>query len=265
MKIPSARLQKRLVGLCIICEAKEFEDKFQRFTKDTYRKVLQHEILNSTWILNVIQFCNSHYMSYIVNDINTEKKGKVIGDQIDCDDSQQELKMKSSEMNDDGRINEINFIECISDQAIDTLSNMQLSSTSRKNRRGKNIISSIYRDNVARELVKYQKNVVITNIDDYHNIHDLRIPTTTSTSMIAYMITVLAILISTAKNQFMALLSQSFNDQFARKPAYAENLLDNLMLNLHLTEIYIKAMETFASFPEFHEYLQHNVIPLVTD
>ncbi|CAG8698058.1 4723_t:CDS:2, partial [Ambispora gerdemannii] len=128
----------------------------------------------------------------------------------------------------------------ISDQAINTLSNMQLSST----------------DNVARELVKYQANTLIANIDDYHNIHGLRIPTTTSTSTVAHMITVLAIPISTAsaisksvgdanihnpqlvdsnvlitqiKNRFMALLSQSFNDQFAKKPAYAENdLLDNL-------------------------------------
>ena len=37
-----------------------------------------------------------------------------------------------------------------SDQGIDTLSNMQLSSTSRENRREKNIISSIHRDNVIR-------------------------------------------------------------------------------------------------------------------
>ncbi|CAG8682919.1 11311_t:CDS:2, partial [Ambispora gerdemannii] len=180
-----------------------------------------------------------------------------------------------------------------SDQAIDTLSNMQLSSISRENRHGKNIISSIHRDNVARELVKYQVNVLIANIDDYHNIHGLHIPTTMSTNTVAHMTTVLAILISTAsaipksvgnanihnlrlvdsnilitqiENQFMALLSQSFNNQFARKSAYAENdLLDNLTLNLHSTETYIKAMETFASFPEFHEYLQHNVIPLVAD
>ncbi|CAG8693702.1 9906_t:CDS:2, partial [Ambispora gerdemannii] len=65
-----------------------------------------------------------------------------------------------------------------SDQAIDTLSNMQ--------------------DNVARELVKYQVNALITNIDEYHNIHDLHIPTTTSTSTVAHMTTVLAIPISTA-------------------------------------------------------------------
>ena len=91
----------------------------------------------------------------------------------------------------------------------------------------------------------------------------------------------------------MALLSQSFNDRFAKQHACTENdLLDNLTvhcydidihekrhnrqlnntllidfveLNLHSTEAYIKAMETFTSFPEFHEYLQRNVIPLVAD
>src|SRR5436853_2315225 len=85
-----------------------------------------------------------------------------------------------------------------SDQAIDTLSNMQLSSTSRENRREKNIISSIHRDNVTRDLVKYQTNAIIVNTDYYHNIHGLRMPTTTSTSTVAHMTTVLAIPIPTA-------------------------------------------------------------------
>jgi len=104
----------------------------------------------------------------------------------------------------------------------------------------KNIISSIHRDNVIRELVKYQANALIVNIDDYHNIHGLRIPTTMSTSTVAHMTTVLAIPISIAsaipqsvgdanihnprlvdssvlitqiENRFMALLSQLFNDR----------------------------------------------------
>jgi len=42
-----------------------------------------------------------------------------------------------------------------SDQAIDTLSNMQLSFTSRENWREKNVISLIHRDNVTKELIKY--------------------------------------------------------------------------------------------------------------
>ena len=41
----------------------------------------------------------------------------MIGDQIDCDDSQRELIMKASEMNDDGRISEINFIEYVRSMA----------------------------------------------------------------------------------------------------------------------------------------------------
>ena len=43
-------------------------------------------------------------------------------------------------------------------QAINTLSNLQSSSTSRENQREKNTISSIHRDNVTRDLVKYQTN-----------------------------------------------------------------------------------------------------------
>src|SRR6185369_9774772 len=288
MEILNARLlQKKLIGPCVICGVEGTKEKFRRFTEDAYKKALQYGTLDSTWGLNVTQFCNSHYMTYIVNGTNTEKSVKTsesivslkrrwkddnienetVGDQIDCDDSQRELGMKASEVSDDGRISEINFIECVrsmakvfyarekkekklpiydwkllrmdleskdirlksflnlleklinpsgrglvdhtieqrqkglsficyflagignkhittlkkdlamfldhsgtSDQAIDTLSNMQLSSTSRENRREKNIISSIHRDNVTRELVKYQANAVIANIDDYHNI-----------------------------------------------------------------------------------------------
>jgi len=213
-----------------------------------------------------------------------------------------------------------------SDRAIDTLSNMQLSSTSRENRREKNVISSIHRDNVTKELIKYQTNAIVANIDDYHNIYGLRMPTTTSTSTVAHMTTILTIPILTASaipknivynmdvNQYsihnpllvdgnslisrieshhMALLSQSFNDRFIGQLIFSEDdllnnltihcydadihekrkdqqlrdtlLIDFIKLDLHSTEAYIKAMETFASFPEFREYLQHNVILLIAD
>jgi len=213
-----------------------------------------------------------------------------------------------------------------SDRAIDALSNMQLSSTSRENRREKTMISMIHRDNVTRELVTYGNNAIIANIDDYHNIHGLRIPTTTSTSSVAHMTTILAIpvptaapipknsthdmcadeysvhnplivdsklLISQIEDRYMASLSQSFNDRFAKRFDPSENdLIENLTvhcydadihekqkerqlgntflvefikLDLHSTEAYIKAMEIFTSFPEFHKYLQGNIIPLVAD
>ena len=84
------------------------------------------------------------------------------------------------------------------DRAIDTLSNMQLSSTLRENWREKNVISLIHRDNVTKELIKYQTNAIVVNIDDYHNIHGLQMPTTTSTSTVAHMTTILAIPISIA-------------------------------------------------------------------
>ena len=213
-----------------------------------------------------------------------------------------------------------------SDNSIDALANMQVSSTSRENRREKNIISAIHRENVAKDLKTYQNTAIIANIDDYHNIHGLRIPKTTSTSSVAHMTTVLAIplpavhaipkkigqnidgkegcvhnplivdcesLISQIESRYMGLLSKSFNDRFAKKFApFDDDLIDNLTvhcydadihekqkewqlcdtflidlinLNLHSTEEYIKAMQTFASFPEFEEYLRLNVIPLVAD
>ena len=77
MEIPSARLQKKLIRPCIICGAEEFEGKFRRFTEDANRKALQHGTLDSTWVLNVTQFCNSHYMSYIVNGTNIEKSFRI--------------------------------------------------------------------------------------------------------------------------------------------------------------------------------------------
>ncbi|CAI2200201.1 8729_t:CDS:2, partial [Funneliformis geosporum] len=69
---------------------------------------------------------------------------------------------------------------------IDSLSKMQLSSTSRKNQREKKAISSIHRDNIIKKLLKYQNNAIVANINDYYNIHGLRMPTTTSTKQFLY-------------------------------------------------------------------------------
>jgi len=67
METPDARSQKKLVGPCVICGVEGVEVRFRRFTKDAYYKALQHGTLASTWVLNVSQFCHSHYMSYIVH------------------------------------------------------------------------------------------------------------------------------------------------------------------------------------------------------
>src|SRR6185369_7542741 len=212
-----------------------------------------------------------------------------------------------------------------SNQGIDTFSNMQLCTTSRENLREKGAISLIHKENVAKELSKHQRNVIIANVDDYHNIHGLRIPTTTSTSAVSHMTTILAIpisqasaipknivfengdhhnihnpllvdddlLISQMENHYMTLLSQTYNNRFANQSVLSEDeLLDNLTvhcyyanihekrkeqqlsntllvdfikLDLHSMDAYIKAMEVFNEFPEFQEYLQHNVIPLAAD
>ena len=117
----------------LFCGVEGNKGKFRRFTEDAYKKALQHGTLDSTWVLNITQFCNSHSMTYIVNGTNTEKSVKTsesaislkrrwkddnieretIGDQIDCDDGQRELIMETSEVGDNGgRIKGIDFIEC---------------------------------------------------------------------------------------------------------------------------------------------------------
>ena len=63
---------------------------------------MQHGTLASIWVLNVSQFCHSHYMSYIVhgtakgseNAVSSKRRwitGEAVTEQVDCDDSQQEL------------------------------------------------------------------------------------------------------------------------------------------------------------------------------
>src|SRR5215216_8129114 len=355
MEISKQHLQKKLIGPCVICGVEGTEFKFRRFTEDAKHKALQHKTLDTTWQLDITQFCHKHYMKYIVNGNigGTLKKQRKLDDiaimEIDHDGEPEliidlNLKQKTSEVRDDKGVGEINFIENVksmaqifyarekkekelpiydwkllridmesknpnlrpffnmleklinpssrglvdqtvvqrqkglsflcyflagighkhisslrkdiamfldhsgtSDRAIDSLSNMQLSSTSRENQREKNAISLIHRDNVTKELLKYQNNAIVVNIDDYHNIHSLRMPTTTSTSSVAHMTTILAIPIPTAnaipkniiynmnlnqysihnpllidsnslifqiENHHMALLSQSFNDRF---------------------------------------------------
>ncbi len=161
-----------------------------------------------------------------------------------------------------------------SNQAIDILFNMQLSFTSRENWHEKNVIFSIYRNNVTKKLIKYQTNAIVANIDDYHNIHGLRMLTTTSISIIAHMTTILAISILTAsaipknivynmnvnqyniynpllvddnsliswiKSHHMALLSQLFNDRFIGQFTFSkDDLLNNLTIHYYDANIYKK-------------------------
>src|SRR6185312_7937649 len=135
--------RRNSLGRVLFVEWREIKENFEGLLKTLTKKLYSMEPWILHGVLNVTQFCNSHYMTYIVNGTNTEKSIKTpesaislkrrwkddniergtIGDQIDCGNSQ-------------------------------------------------------------RELVKYQTNAIIVNIDDYHNIHGLRIPTTTSTSAV---------------------------------------------------------------------------------
>ncbi|CAH1769512.1 4583_t:CDS:1, partial [Entrophospora sp. SA101] len=152
-------------------------------------------------------------------------------------------------------------------QAIDTFSSIQLSSSSRENRREKNAIALIHKENVAKELSNYQDNAINVNVDDYHNIHGLRMPTTTSTSDVYHMTTILAIPIPEARavpndaihnpllidcdslifqieNRYMSLLSQSYNNRFANQLTLSEDdLFDSLVSYCYDAEIHEKKEE----------------------
>src|SRR5215216_1173453 len=67
MEISKQHLQKKLIGPCVICGVKGTEFKFRKFTEDAKHKALQHKTLDTTWQLDITQFCHKHYMKYIVN------------------------------------------------------------------------------------------------------------------------------------------------------------------------------------------------------
>ncbi|CAJ0828723.1 10833_t:CDS:1 [Entrophospora sp. SA101] len=148
-----------------------------------------------------------------------------------------------------------------SNQAINTFSSIQLSSSSRENR---NVIALIHKENVAKELSNYQDNAINVNVDDYHNTHGLQMPTTTSTSDVYHMTTILAIPIPEAKavpndakhnplvidcdslifrieNHYMSLLSQSYNNRFANQLILSEDdLFGSLISYCYDAEIHEK-------------------------
>ena len=96
MELSNARSQKKLIGPCVICGAEGVEVKFRRFT----------ETLASTWVLNVL--VSFVILIYIVH--GTDKRseasenavpskrrwiqGEAVTEQVDRDDSQQELIMR---------------------------------------------------------------------------------------------------------------------------------------------------------------------------
>lgn len=399
METPKSKKQNN--GPCVICGSEDPKKKYRKLTVEARNKALKNNILDKTWKLNVTQFCQVHYMSYIMNDSKKNEDTDMVLDEITFDDASDgeiyeidfinsvktmaklfferekkenkppiydwEIFREGLEAEDAGLIPFFNMLEKLinpnnrdlteqtitqrkkslsflcyflagignkkisamrkdvamfldqsgaSNQAIDTLSHMQLSSSSRENRREKNAIALIHRENVAEELTKYEDNAIIVNIDDYHNIHGLRMPTTTSTSEVYHMTTILAIpipgaraisnndihnplivdrnsLIFQIENNYMALLSQSYNDRFANKFTLSEDdLFDNLVsycydadihekreerqlkntllidfINLELksTEGYIEAIKVIESIPMFRNYLPKKALGIPAD
>ena len=130
--------RRNSLGRVLFVEWREIKENFEGLLKTLTKKLYSMEPWILHGVLNVTQFCNSHYMTYIVNGTNTEKSVKTpesaislkrrwkddniergtIGDQIDCDNSQRELIMETSEVSDKGeRIKEIDFIECVRSMA----------------------------------------------------------------------------------------------------------------------------------------------------
>ncbi|CAG8740336.1 18677_t:CDS:2 [Gigaspora margarita] len=52
-------------------------------------------------------------------------------------------------------------------------------------------ISDIYKEYVEKALVKYSKNALVQNVDNYHNIHTLKQPNSTDTFWAAHIVTIL--------------------------------------------------------------------------
>ncbi|CAJ0832383.1 4322_t:CDS:2 [Entrophospora sp. SA101] len=139
-----------------------------------------------------------------------------------------------------------------SNQAIDTFSSIQLSSSSRENRHEKN-------------LSNYQDNAINANVDDYHNIHGLQMPTTTFTSDVYHMTTILAIPIPETRavpndaihnlllidyDLFDSLVSYCYDAEIheEKEEQQLKNtlLIDFIHLELKSTQSYIEAMKAIV-------------------
>ena len=68
--------RRNSLGHVLFVEQKGLKVSFEGSLKMLTGKPYSMEPWNSTWVLNVTQFCNSHYMSYFVNGTNTEKSIK---------------------------------------------------------------------------------------------------------------------------------------------------------------------------------------------
>ncbi|RIB15074.1 hypothetical protein C2G38_2320577 [Gigaspora rosea] len=79
-----------------------------------------------------------------------------------------------------------------SNEGLNTLANLGITTTARAVDRRKKQISEAHEEYIEKVLENRSENAFILNIDDYHNIHVNRQPDTTSTSWAAHMATIIA-------------------------------------------------------------------------
>jgi len=95
---------RKITGPCVICGVEGFGQKFRRFTEDAKNKAKKLGTLDKNWKIDVTQFCHNHYMRFIVNG-NVSQPDIVMNTELEVNDN-------------DGRINEIDFIESVRSMAM---------------------------------------------------------------------------------------------------------------------------------------------------
>ncbi|CAG8840435.1 24135_t:CDS:2, partial [Gigaspora margarita] len=79
-----------------------------------------------------------------------------------------------------------------SNEGLNMMANLGASITLRAVNRKKRRMSDVHGEYIERALANYSENALVLNIDDYHNIHVLRKPDSTSTSWAAHMAMIIA-------------------------------------------------------------------------
>ena len=118
---PSSR---KNMGPCVICGAKGSEGRFRKLTEDAQGKALEYGTFDPTWELNVMQFCQSHYMSHMMHGTkssegrgSSKRRWEAIQDDVMEPSDYPEVLTETPEVSEEGRINEIDFIECVRSMA----------------------------------------------------------------------------------------------------------------------------------------------------
>ncbi|RIB21992.1 hypothetical protein C2G38_2243590 [Gigaspora rosea] len=177
-----------------------------------------------------------------------------------------------------------------SNEGLNTLANLGITTTARAVDRRKKQISEVHEEYIEKVLENCSENAFILNIDDYHNIHVNRQPDTTSTSWAAHMATIIHL-----DEQFIVNLGISYYDRRQKYigkcsddklierltlHSYDDRLEEKKKSNRHIqnailfyfvksrlksVEDYTKALQIMYNQKPMQEYLSNNVVPIVAD